>query len=116
MFRRQAPHRFNLHVRSFHRAFPAAAKKLWLNPDRKELSVEPAFFGAFRVEVSIREALFEIYVFINETLCRVGMHIDDDGPPVNCPRIVRASFVIRHIVHSVSFSVLRLASLTAVTV
>jgi hypothetical protein len=43
------------------------------------------------------------------------MHIDDDGSPVNCQRIVRGSCILRRIVHSFAFSIFSLAGVTAVT-
>ena len=80
---RQIAHSLDLNVGPLHRPRATAAEKLRLDPDGKELGVQSAFLCAHGVEMSIRQTPREIDILIDQTLRRIGMHIDDDCSPVN---------------------------------
>jgi hypothetical protein len=75
-------------VGPLYRERSAASKQLRLDPNREELSVQTASPGSHRVKMAIGKLLFEVNVFVKQTLRGVRMHVDGNGSMVDRQRVV----------------------------
>ena len=65
MFLSERAHRFDLNIRALDCARAAPAKQFRLDPNRKELRVEPAFPRARYIEMTIGQPRFQIHILVH---------------------------------------------------
>ena len=86
LFRKRTDCRY-LIVGALHSFRAATAEQLRLNPDREKLRVESAILRTHRVEMAVAELLFYIDVFVEHSLRRIDVHVDNDGAAMDGERV-----------------------------
>jgi hypothetical protein len=79
----QFAHRFDLNVGTLHGVRAAATEQVRLDPNGKELGVEPAFFRADGVQMPILETRLEIDSLVDQTLGCIRVHINHNRAVVD---------------------------------
>jgi hypothetical protein len=91
---RQSAHSGNLIICTLYCARTSAAKQFRLHPDGKELGVQAPLFRTHTIEVAVSQPLGKIELFVNQTLGRVGVHINCHGASMYGKRIVRLACIV----------------------
>jgi len=87
MLLRECTDRRDLIVRALRSFRPATAEQLRLDPNREELRIETTIPRAHGVEMAVAELLFYIDVFVEHSLRRIDVHVDNDGAAMDGERV-----------------------------